>query len=160
MFPGNLRPPRHVIIPQPLTEEEWRARFRPIKNHFHPDNGFNSTLFGLSEVERAYITSTIAEGREDTIWTFLDDGSIVSGYHYVNRAGHFVCSVPVPAGQDFIVNEPEADEDDDEGSDACREDGCSNLVDLDGWDGRCGNCADAAADAEAEAAASDPGMEA
>ena len=42
-----------------------------------------------------------------TVWTFVDgDQYLVSGFHYVNRIGYLISTVPVQAGVDIQVRIP------------------------------------------------------
>ena len=45
-----------------------------------------------------------------TVWTFVDgddgDQYLVSGFHFVNRIGYLISTVPVPAGVDIQVRIP------------------------------------------------------
>jgi hypothetical protein len=78
-----------------LTEDEFLARFKPVPNHIDPNRGFDGCLFETFGDEFAYVQAQ----DPNLVWTVLDgDGqlSIASGFHFVNRLGYLVASVPVP----------------------------------------------------------------
>ena len=85
-----------------LTEDHFVKEYQPILNHLDPGASFDwgeghGTLFETYGDELSFVRSQAPE----TIWTLLSvDGcdTIVSGYHFVNRLGYFICRVPVERG--------------------------------------------------------------
>lgn len=87
-----------------ISEEEWLDRFRPQLNHLDTDSavdfGDGGASFETCGEELNYVRG-VDPAR---VWTMYDDGStICSGYHFVNRLHYFVCKVPVPAGEHYIL---------------------------------------------------------
>lgn len=70
----------------------WAEKYRPVKNHFVPDSGWDGELFETYGEEGRYIRSLDPA----FVWTWVDgDGSILlSGYHWVNRIGYLVTRHP------------------------------------------------------------------
>lgn len=82
-----------------ITESEFWAQYKPIKNHLHEGQGFDDCLFETYGEDLSHVKETLP----DFIWTVIegDEGmSIVSGYHYVNRFGYLITEMP--CDQDFI----------------------------------------------------------
>lgn len=76
-----------------MTWTVWVNKYKPIKNPFvgceAPFNGLMFETFGEEKEE------VRKEGRNPyTIWTLLDDDTIIPGWHFVNRLGYFVTEVP------------------------------------------------------------------
>jgi hypothetical protein len=89
-----------------LTEDEFDARFPLLRNHLNPNAtwGFDGAgcLFETYGAELEFVR----QQDERFVWTFLEgDGHhgdtqyVVSGYHFVNRIGYLISTVPVPVGQ-------------------------------------------------------------
>ena len=68
-----------------ITEDEFFNNFKPITN---PHNG--TLVFETFGAEHNFVRNQ----PENTVWTLLDDNSIVSGYHWANRVGYYVTEVP------------------------------------------------------------------
>jgi hypothetical protein len=100
-----------ATVPMPLSEPEWVQRFKPIKNPIAPSQGYNDSFFETYGKDLDFVRAA-RDKFPNTIWTMLDDGFIVSGYHYVNRQGYFICEVPFEDGEEFIVGDPDEDDDD------------------------------------------------
>ena len=85
-----------------ITEDGFVNVYQPILNHLDPSAGFDwgegrGTLFETFGDELSFVRLQAPE----TIWTLLSvDGCefIVSGYHFVNRLGYFICKIPVERG--------------------------------------------------------------
>lgn len=84
-----------------LSEDEFEQHFHLLPNHLNPNAGWNhdgdaGSLFETYGDELAFVRSQPVQH----LWTLVDgdDGDlfIVSGYHIVNRIGHFVSREPVP----------------------------------------------------------------
>lgn len=84
-----------------LTEDEFDDRFPLKPNHLNPTAGWalgdaGGCLFETNGEELAFVK------RQDprTVWTLVDgdDGEmyVVNGFHFVNRVGYLLSTVPVP----------------------------------------------------------------
>jgi hypothetical protein len=88
----------------PLTEDEFLARFKPVPNHIDPSRGFDGCMFETFGEELAYVQ---AQDRK-YLWTILDcDGQILiqNGFHFVNRLGYLIATVPTEPGHTYVVGE-------------------------------------------------------
>lgn len=76
-----------------MTYEKWIEEYKPIKNTIDPNanmDGYMFETFGL-ELDRIHAENA------NQVWTIVDaDGEwyLTSGYHYVNRMGYMITSVP------------------------------------------------------------------
>lgn len=109
-------------MPEPahleLTEDEFDAGFPLRANHLNPDASWSygdgpGCLFETYGDELAFVR----QQHPATIWTLVDgsdsdDQYLISGYHFVNRIGYLISTVPVPAGVDIQVRIPTSTEDD------------------------------------------------
>lgn len=68
-----------------MSEDEFFEKFRPITNKHT-----GSFLFETFGAEHNFVKNQ----PKNTVWTLLDDNSIVNGYHWVNRVGYYVTEVP------------------------------------------------------------------
>lgn len=76
-----------------LSEEEFFARFQPVPNHIDSSAGFDGCMFETFSDQLAHVQAQ----DPNLVWTVLDcDGqlSIDSGFHFVNRLGYLIASVP------------------------------------------------------------------
>ncbi len=103
-----------------LSEDEFDALYPLAPNHLNPGAGWalgegRGCLFQTYGAELDFVR------RQDprAIWTLLDgdDGNqrLVSGYHFVNRIGYLISTVPAPEGVTIEVRIPmqtEGDADD------------------------------------------------
>jgi hypothetical protein len=109
-----------------MTEKEFELQYPIIPNHLNSNaswsmNEQGGCLFETFGEELAFIQ--VQDPR--TVWTVVDSdegGScILSGFHFVNRMGYLVSTVPVPEGVDIEVDCPPSewgeDEDEDEDED-------------------------------------------
>jgi hypothetical protein len=94
-----------------MTEDEFDARFPLRRNHLNPhaswafdDDG--GCLFETYGEELAFVRQQDPR----TVWTFVDgddgDQYVVSGFHFVNRIGYLISTVPSPEGVDILVHIP------------------------------------------------------
>lgn len=88
-----------VTLPTDLTEAEFEARFKPI-----PKADGSLYYDSVYPADKALIDAAFAERR---LWT-MHDGEYDtlyywSGAHFVNRLGYLITEVPVPEGEEFIV---------------------------------------------------------
>jgi hypothetical protein len=76
--------------------DEWAAIYKPIKNHIDTNASFDGEMFETYGDELEFVKAQ----DEDRIWMYGDgdDGGcyIWNGWHYVNRIGYFITSVPCP----------------------------------------------------------------
>lgn len=92
-----------------MKYEEWEATFKPIKNHFC-DAAYGGTMFKTFGDEEKFVR----EADQNKVWTLIEvDGMIVigSGFHFVNRIGHFITEVPFVEDMDIDVWTEEDEED-------------------------------------------------
>jgi hypothetical protein len=94
-----------------MTEDDFDMQYPLLTNQLNPnaswafDDG-RGCLFETYGQELAFIR------RQDlrTVWTLVDgdDGElyVLSGFHYVNRIGYLVSTVPVPDETDIQVHIP------------------------------------------------------
>ena len=79
-----------------LTEDEWIATYKPIKNHLDTNASFNGEMFETYGKEVEFVK----QQNPNTIWMYGDGddggGYVWSGWGFVNRIGYFVTEVPFP----------------------------------------------------------------
>jgi hypothetical protein len=79
-----------------LTEDEWFATYKPIKNNIDTDSSFDGHMFETYGEEVEFVKAQ----DQNRIWMYGDgdDGGtyIWSGWGFVNRIGYFVTEVPCP----------------------------------------------------------------
>lgn len=80
-----------------LTDEEWDAEYKPLRNHFNPSASEYDTEYQLFETygqEVQFVQNTDPAH----VWTQVDgdDGGIyiVNGYASVNRIGYYITAKP------------------------------------------------------------------
>ena len=106
--------PRQTIC-LTISEFEFDKQFLLLKNHLN----LNATwAFGNAG---GYLFETYGKELEFVrsqdprmVWTFMDgdDGQFVgSGFHFVNRVGYLISTVPVPDGLSIEVPIPSSDDD-------------------------------------------------
>jgi uncharacterized protein (DUF983 family) len=87
---------------------DWETKYKPISNHLEPNASFScgecgeGMMFETYGKEYEFVTSQ----PDNCIWTYLDgdEGSyIVQGWHFVNRIGYFITSVPFTDEDDIWV---------------------------------------------------------
>jgi len=97
-----------------LTEDEFDAAYPLVTNHLNPhaswafDDG-SGCLFETYGPELDFLR----QHDRRMVWTLVDgdDGDlyVVSGYHYVNRIGYLISTVPVPDDTEIEVHIPTSD---------------------------------------------------
>ncbi len=81
-----------------MTEEKFEARFPLRANHLNPNASWQGCLFETFGEEAEFVR------KQDlaSVWTLVDDGEggecIMSGFHFVNRLGYLLSTVPVTEG--------------------------------------------------------------
>jgi hypothetical protein len=94
-----------------MTENEFEARFPLRPNHFNPDACWQSgdgpgCLFETYGDEFDFV----CKQDPSSVWTLVDDGEggecLISGFHFVNRLGCLLSTVPVPEGTTIEVHIP------------------------------------------------------
>ena len=79
-----------------LTEDEWIATYKPIKNHLDTNASFNGEMFETYGKEVEFVK----QQNPNTIWMYGDGddggGYVWSGWGFVNRIGYFITEVPFP----------------------------------------------------------------
>lgn len=98
-----------------ITEDEFDATYPLRPNHLNPKASWTigegpGCLFETYGEELDFVR------RQDprTVWTLLDgdddDLYLASGYHFVNRIGYLISTVPVPSDQFIQVHIPTSSE--------------------------------------------------
>lgn len=98
-----------------LSEDDFDDQYPLVRNHLNPNASWSyddgpGCLFETSGEELEFVR------RQDPthVWTFLDgdeDGQyLASGFHFVNRIGYLISTVPVPADVEIEVRIPSSDE--------------------------------------------------
>jgi len=78
----------------------WETKFKPIKNHFSSDP--DQTMFETYGEEVDFV----ANYDPKYIWTNLQGDMsdlLCAGYHYVNRIGYYISSVPWEHEDDYAL---------------------------------------------------------
>jgi hypothetical protein len=84
-----------------LTWKEFEEKFKPIKNHLVNDP--DQRMFETYGEEVDFVISQ-TEARK--VWTWLDgdySSWVMSGYHWVNRIGYYVCEVPYDEDTEYEI---------------------------------------------------------
>lgn len=91
-----------------LDFETWETIFKPQTNTLDPHASFQNEdgegiMFETFGVELEYVQAT----DNHYIWTYGDGddggGYIWNGYHYINRIGYFISTVPWEDGVDYQI---------------------------------------------------------
>lgn len=73
-----------------ITEEKFDEEFTPIQNHLRP----GETMFETFGPELDFVRAQ----PDNKVWTLMDDDDgnlvIASGFHFVNRVGYYITTVP------------------------------------------------------------------
>jgi len=97
-----------------MTEDEFDNQYPLIPNHLNPNASWGygdspGSLFETYGEELAFVQTQAPS----TVWTLLDgeddDQYLASGFHFVNRIGYLISSVPVPPDVEFEVRIPMSD---------------------------------------------------
>ena len=79
-----------------MTEDEWIATYKPIKNHLDTNASFNGEMIETYGQEVEFVK----QQNPNTIWMYGDGddggGYVWSGWGFVNRIGYFITEVPFP----------------------------------------------------------------
>ena len=79
-----------------MTEDEWIATYKPIKNHIDTNASFNGEMFETYGEEVEFVK----QQNPNTIWMYGDGddggGYVWSGWGFVNRIGYIITEVPFP----------------------------------------------------------------
>ena len=91
-----------------MSEDEFDDRFPLLLNHLDNNASWafgdsNGCLFGTYGPELEFVRSQ----DDRLVWTLVDgddgDQCLLSGFHFVNRIGYLISTVPIPEGTDFQV---------------------------------------------------------
>lgn len=107
---------KRLIKDRVIDEEDFFARFEPIKNHIDGGHGFDGHMFETYGDELAFVRRMVASEPEK-VWTVVEcDGvmGIESGYHYVNRFGYLITKHACERNCRYSVTLEGVDESDDE----------------------------------------------
>lgn len=99
-----------------LTEDEFDDQYPLVPNHINPNATWvigdtGGCLFETYGEEFEFVR------RQDprTVWTLVDgdDGDmyVISGFHFVNRVGYLVSTIPVPEDVTIQVHLPRSQND-------------------------------------------------
>jgi hypothetical protein len=78
----------------------WEDKFKPIKNQFRNDP--DETMFETYGEEVDFVSNY----DNKYVWTYLQGDMsdlICAGYHYVNRLGYYISSVPWENEDDYAL---------------------------------------------------------
>lgn len=81
-----------------LSYDEWEVTYKPIKNLYVQDAGFNGCLYETYGTEEQVIKH-LAVTDPQRVWTWVDgdDGTyLISGMAFVNRIGYIITEHPCP----------------------------------------------------------------
>lgn len=73
-----------------MTSDEFDEQFKPIKNPHDKDAGWDGCLFGITGAEHNFVRGS----RWNHVWTLTSHGTLISGYHWVDRVGYIVTEEP------------------------------------------------------------------
>jgi hypothetical protein len=99
----------HTLIE--MSEDEFHDQYQLMKNHLNPHASWvygdsPGCLFETYGEELEFVR----QQNPSTVWTLVDgddgDQYLVSGYHFVNRIGYLVSTLPVPDEVDIEVHIP------------------------------------------------------
>jgi hypothetical protein len=93
-----------------MSEDEFDQQYPLMANYLNPHAGWavddTGCLFETYGEELAFVR----QQDPATVWTLVDgddgDQFLVSGFHFVNRIGYLVSTIPVPEGFDITVRIP------------------------------------------------------
>lgn len=90
-----------------MNVDQWIDTYKPVVNPAGEGG------FGTEDGELMFDTfgadfDKVRSADPNTIWTRVegDDNEdlVVSGFHFVNRIGYFICEVPFETDQDICIN--------------------------------------------------------
>jgi hypothetical protein len=83
-----------------MTFDEWEATYKPIVNHIDKNASFDDGEGGIMFETYGEEVEFVKAQDPACIWTYGDGdngGSYVwNGWHFVNRLGYFITSIPCP----------------------------------------------------------------
>lgn len=80
--------------------DKWEEQYKPIKNHFRQDPDEQMFETYGEEVE------FVQKADNKYVWTYLQGDMsdlLCAGYHYVNRIGYYISSVPWENEDDYVL---------------------------------------------------------
>lgn len=87
-----------------ISWEAFLERFKPVKNHFDDNASTDGLMFETYGEEYNFVIGKIDQR---LVWTIVDadDGTtcVVSGWHFVNRIGYYVTTVPFAEGEHLEI---------------------------------------------------------
>lgn len=92
--------------------DAWEAKYQPMQNPFG-DKGRNGTMFETYGEDLAFVSKV----PDNQVWTWVDgdEGTwIISGFHWVNRIGYFIATVPLEEEYSEVQVDVYGDSDDEE----------------------------------------------
>jgi hypothetical protein len=72
-----------------MTWNVWVRKFQPIKNRIDKNAGIDGFMFETYGQEVKAVKAR-AKDFPTTVWTLLDNDTIIPGWHFVNRLGYFI----------------------------------------------------------------------
>ena len=84
-----------------LTWSEFVEQFQPIRNVFSKDE--DQQMFETYGAEVDFVNNV----PNDNVWTYLEveGGTVVTnGFHYVNRLGYFITTVPAEEDTEYEID--------------------------------------------------------
>ena len=84
--------------------EDWWDQYQPLDNQFQSRANYFVKMFETYGEELEFVQGQPVE----MVWTELDDGTIVNGYHIVNRMGYYI--TVKPWSEETVVEDEELEE--------------------------------------------------
>ena len=84
-----------------LTWSEFVEQFQPIRNMFSKDE--DQQMFETYGAEVDFVKNV----PNDNVWTYLEveGGTVITnGFHYVNRLGYFITTVPAEEDTEYEID--------------------------------------------------------
>ncbi len=95
-----------------INDDEFWDKFKPIKNLIDTNASYDGCMFETFGAELDFVKAQ-HENNPLTVWTIQDcDGKLIigEGYHFVNRMGYLITSVPAEENTQYIINDDMNDE--------------------------------------------------
>lgn len=73
-----------------MDSDDFDDKFRPVKNPHDRNAGWDGCLFGTNGAELNFVRSQPA----NKVWTLSSHGTLISGFHVVDRVGYVVTELP------------------------------------------------------------------
>ena len=93
----------HQLMTFDEFDEQYPERLTSVEGSGWEDEDGNSCFFETFGADLDYVRSLLGTKKERRIWTVMDGGWLVSGYHLVNRSGFLVTKKKWPAGATIEV---------------------------------------------------------